>query len=346
MASVELYLEKPDVVPGVCLRCGEATQRVFPTHFFPFWGRRSFILQAPLCSLHKDYFRNRSLVFSVGMIASIIPLGVALAVLLAALQTGVLDEKFRVIVGFLGLSSLWFLGWAVVLVYLRVDAIRLSKIRSGKVMLLNVAPEYAEALRVHRQEKMKVELRASSHYLGKVQHWEELMETAGPLADDARRALELAGDIARSFHHDYVGTDHLLIGLGRIEASGAGQVLKNCLLPVKLAEIEVQNITASASTSPNHLPVTPQLKKVMQNAWEEARDRGHSRLGTAHILLGLVRQEEGIGTQILETFGLDLEDVRKQALKYLLDMDIAFFSTSELRPRTPDDQAISEKLPR
>ena len=87
------------------------------------------------------------------------------------------------------------------------------------------------------------------------------------------------------------------------------------------------------------------MKKVIENAWEEARARGHSRLGTAHVLLGLVRQEEGIGTQILETFGLDLEDVRKQALRYLLDMDVAFFSASDLGPKTPSDEAIMEKPP-
>jgi hypothetical protein len=345
MATVELFLDKPDVVPGVCLRCGEATQRVFPIRFFPFFGK-SITLHAPLCSLHQNYFRNRSLLFSVGMIASIFPLVITLAVLLAAFEHALHHDKLHTVLGILGLSFLWFLGWAIVLVYLRIGAIRLSRIRSGKVLLLNVAPEYAEAVRVHRKEKTKAQLLASSHFLGNVQHLEELMESAGPLADDARQALEMAGIFARSFNHDYVGTDHLLLGLRRVDLGAAGKVLENCQLPVKLAEMEVQNITAPAAESPSRLPVTPQLRKVMQDAWEEARSRGHPRLGTAHILLGLVRQEDGIGTQILETFGLDLEDVRKQALRVVLDMDVAYFSAREPGPKAASPDAISEMPPR
>ncbi len=343
MASVELFLGKDEGVPGVCLCCGEATKQVYPTRFILFWGK-TLTLQAPLCSLHRNHFRWRSWMFSAGMIASIIPVMVALAVLVARFGEANPDVQQRIL-QVLGFSGLWFLGLVVLLVFLRASGIRLSGTESGKVKLLNVAPEYAEALRVLRQERMKMQTLASSHFFVNVQSLQELTEEAGPLADDARRVLELAGIYARAFQHDYVGTDHLLLGLRRVEVGVAGQVLKNCLLPEKLAEIEVQNITAPVAETPSQLPVTPQLKKTLQNAWEEARARNHAVLSTAHILLGLLRQDEGVGAHVLETFGLDREDVRKQALKFLLQMDIAFFAARERGPGTPSSEAISTRPP-
>lgn len=345
------------------------------------------MLGAPLCALHKNHFRWRSLAFSAGLIASFLPVMVMLALLILGFEKADFERRLMMI-RLLGVGGLWFVGFGGVLVWSWAGAIRLKGIKSDRVILVNVAPEFAEALRVHRQELIKSrqlptvmitgpggfeipadsenvaeiplinfgsdgtdtcrvehqinQQSAATHFVG-VQHLEQLICQAGPLADEARHVLEVAADFARFFHHDYVGTDHLLLGMRKADGSRAGQVLKNCQLPAKLAEIEVQNITAPRVESPSRLPVTPQLRKVMQNAWEEARARGHSRLEIAHILLGLVRQEEGIGTQILKTFGVDLEHVRKEALRYLLQMDVAFISASELEPRTASDQAIAEK---
>jgi hypothetical protein len=290
---------------------------------------------------------------------------------------------------YFAMSALWFAGFGFVLVWLRAGPVRLKGIKSDRVILVNVAPEFAEALRVHRQERMKsrqlptvvitgsggFEIPATSedvaeiplinlgpkftdthrvaHQIGQqsaavhlveVQHLEQLIRQAEPLAEHAHQALELAAAFARSFRHDYVGTDHLLLGMRKVDDSGGGQVLKNCQLPADLAEIEVQRITGPAAELPRDLPVTPQLKKVLQNAWEEACARGHIRLETAHLLLGLVRQEEGIGTQLLDTFGLDLEDVRKQALSALLNLDHAVLA-GEPGPRPLSPNAITEKPP-
>jgi hypothetical protein len=335
MATVEFDLSEDNELPAVCLCCGDATTRAYSSFLLNCWGK-TVRLNAPLCPLHQEYFFRRSLVYFIGLSGSVWVIGFFFLTFLSDVASWPIFFTF---------AGLWCLGWGLIWFMFWAGGVRLKSRKSGKIILTNVAPEFVEALRVLREIRLNNNQFLGATSLVGVQTFEDLTGAAGPLADDARRALEQASLYARYFHHDYVGTDHLLLGLRKVEIGGAGQVLKNCQLPVKLAEIEVQNISVPAAASPSHLPVTPQLKKVMQNAWEEARARGHSRLGTAHMLLGLVRQEEGIGTQILETFGLDLEDVRKQALRYLLQMDIAFFSASELELRTASDQGIMEKLP-
>lgn len=149
MASVELFLDKPDEVPDVCLCCGEATKQVYPTRLITCWGKM-VTLQAPLCPLHKNHFNWRLLVFAL-MVASIIVLLTWLAVLVNNLEifSSMMESPF--LLAAFGLGGLWFLGLGMVLVYLRAGGVRLGGMKSGKMMLLNVAPEYAEALRVFRQ---------------------------------------------------------------------------------------------------------------------------------------------------------------------------------------------------
>jgi len=137
--------------------------------------------------------------------------------------------------------------------------------------------------------------------------------------DRARKVMALANQEAQRFNHEYIGTEHILLGLVK-EASGVGaNVLKNLDVDIKKLRLEIEKLVKSGPdmVTMGKLPQTPRAKKVIEYAIEEARALNHNYVGTEHILLGLLRETEGIAAQVLMNIGLKLEDVRQEVLNLL-----------------------------
>jgi len=137
--------------------------------------------------------------------------------------------------------------------------------------------------------------------------------------DRARKVMALANQEAQRFNHEYIGTEHVLLGLVK-EGSGVGAtVLKNLDVDIKKLRLEVEKQVKSGPdmVTMGKLPQTPRAKKVIEYAIEEARSLNHNYVGTEHILLGILRETEGIAAQVLMSVGLKLEDVRQEVLNLL-----------------------------
>jgi ATP-dependent Clp protease ATP-binding subunit ClpA len=137
--------------------------------------------------------------------------------------------------------------------------------------------------------------------------------------DRARQVVVLAQEEARLLNHDYIGTEHLLLGLvveGKLDdPSGPFQSLGISLERVRL---EVESIVGRGKgRTEGHIPFTPRAKKVLELSLREALQLGHSYIGTEHILLGIVREGEGVGAQVLHKLGADHNWVRKQVITML-----------------------------
>ncbi|MBN1391762.1 MAG: ATP-dependent Clp protease ATP-binding subunit [Sedimentisphaerales bacterium] len=137
--------------------------------------------------------------------------------------------------------------------------------------------------------------------------------------DRARKVMALANQEAQRFNHDVIGTEHILLGLVK-EGSGVGAtVLKNFDVDIKKLRLEVEKHVKSGPdmVTMGKLPQSPRAKKVIEYAIEEARALNHNYVGTEHILLGLLRESEGIAAQVLMSLGLKLEEVRQEILNLL-----------------------------
>ena len=134
--------------------------------------------------------------------------------------------------------------------------------------------------------------------------------------DRARKVMALANQEAQRFNHEYIGTEHVLLGLVK-EGSGVGAtVLKNLEVDIKKLRLEVEKLVKSGPdmVTMGKPPQTPRAKKVIEYAIEEARSLNHNYLGTEHILLGLLRETDGAANHVLTALGLKLEDVRQEVL--------------------------------
>ncbi len=137
-----------------------------------------------------------------------------------------------------------------------------------------------------------------------------------PFTNRARKVLALANQEAQRFKHEYIGTEHILLGLVK-EGSGVGAtVLKNHDVDIKKLRLEVKKLVKSNPdmVTMGKLPRTPRAKKVIEYAIEEARSHNHTYVGTEHILLGLFRENKSTAAQVLMNLGLKLEDVRQEVL--------------------------------
>src|SRR5258705_851295 len=139
--------------------------------------------------------------------------------------------------------------------------------------------------------------------------------------DRVRKVLQMAREEAARLHHEYVGTEHILLGLIREGEGVAAAVLTN--LNVDLEDIQqkieetVKKGKAAAAAGPD-LPYTSRAKKVLELAMTEARELNHSYVGTEHLLLGLLREEKGIAAQVLTDAGVNLEQSRAETLRLLV----------------------------
>jgi ATP-dependent Clp protease ATP-binding subunit ClpA len=136
--------------------------------------------------------------------------------------------------------------------------------------------------------------------------------------DRARRVVVLAQEESRLLNHNYIGTEHILLGLIHEGQGVAAQALE--AMDISLVEVrsQVQEIIGQGeATSSGHIPFTPRAKKVLELSLREALGLGHSYIGTEHILLGLVREGEGVAAQVLVNLGADLNRVRQQVIQLL-----------------------------
>jgi ATP-dependent Clp protease ATP-binding subunit ClpC len=137
--------------------------------------------------------------------------------------------------------------------------------------------------------------------------------------DRARKVMALANQEAQRFNHEYIGTEHVLLGLVK-EGSGVGaNVLKNMDVDLRKVRLEVEKLVKSGPdmVTMGKLPQTPRAKKVIEYAIEEARQLNHNYVGTEHLLLGLLREHDGVAAQVLMNLGLKLDDVREEVLNLL-----------------------------
>ncbi|WP_237227085.1 ATP-dependent Clp protease ATP-binding subunit [Rubinisphaera sp. JC750] len=137
--------------------------------------------------------------------------------------------------------------------------------------------------------------------------------------DRARKVMQLANQEAQRFNHEYIGTEHILLGLVKEGSGVAANVLKNLEVDLRKIRLEVEKIvqTGPDMVTMGKLPQTPRAKKVIEYAMEEARNLNHNYVGTEHLLLGLLREQEGVAAQVLMNLGMKLEDVREEVLNLL-----------------------------
>ncbi|MDD5132386.1 MAG: ATP-dependent Clp protease ATP-binding subunit [bacterium] len=139
----------------------------------------------------------------------------------------------------------------------------------------------------------------------------------------AQRAIQLAQEEVKRLNHDYLGTEHLLLGLIDLNEGVASLVLTNLELDLNKIRKEIEKIVGAGDTIMllGEVPFTPRAKKVLQLAVEESQAMGHSRIGTEHILLGLLREGEGIAAKVLASMGIQLDRVREEIINILSDLE-------------------------
>jgi ATP-dependent Clp protease ATP-binding subunit ClpA len=134
----------------------------------------------------------------------------------------------------------------------------------------------------------------------------------------ARQVVVLAQDEARTLKHNYIGTEHILLGLLREEEGLAARVLDSLDITVEEVRAQVARIVGQGDeVTTGQIPFTPRAKKVLELALREALSLGHNYIGTEHILLGLVRENEGVAARILLDFDADAEKIRNEVIRML-----------------------------
>lgn len=136
--------------------------------------------------------------------------------------------------------------------------------------------------------------------------------------DRARRVVVLAQEEARMLNHNYIGTEHILLGLIHEGEGVAAKALESLGISLEAVRSQVEEIIGQGQQAPSgHIPFTPRAKKVLELSLREALQLGHNYIGTEHILLGLIREGEGVAAQVLMKLGADLSRVRQQVIQLL-----------------------------
>ena len=169
--------------------------------------------------------------------------------------------------------------------------------------------------------------------------------------DRARRVVVLAQEEARLLNHNYIGTEHLLLGLAHEGEGVAAMALESLGISPEAVRAQVEEIIGQGQRAPTgHIPITPRAKKVFELSLREALQLGHNYIGTEHLLLGLIREGEGVAAQVLVKLGADLSRVRQQVLQLLAGYaggqeiaEQAGARTRLVRMTVPDDLREAEE---
>ena len=136
--------------------------------------------------------------------------------------------------------------------------------------------------------------------------------------DRARRVVVLAQEEARMLNHNYIGTEHILLGLIHEGEGVAAKALESLGISLEAVRQQVEEIIGQGQQAPSgHIPFTPRAKKVLELSLRESLQLGHNYIGTEHILLGLIREGEGVAAQVLVKLGADLDRVQQQVIQLL-----------------------------
>ncbi len=162
----------------------------------------------------------------------------------------------------------------------------------------------------------------------------------------ARKVVILAKEEARRFNHDYIGTEHILLGLIREGEGVAATVLQKLGVSLENIRLEIEKLVQPGPTTQiiGDIPFTPRAKKVLELAAEEARSLGHNYIGTEHLLLGLIREGEGVASQVLLNLGLDLNTVRNEVMELLGSALPGFGQNQQVKTKTPALDAFGRGL--
>ncbi len=151
--------------------------------------------------------------------------------------------------------------------------------------------------------------------------------------DRARRVVVLAQEEARMLNHNYIGTEHILLGLIHEGEGVAAKALERLGISLEGVRQQVEEIIGQGQQAPSgHIPFTPRAKKVLELSLREALQLGHNYIGTEHILLGLIREGEGVAAQVLVKLGADLNRVRQQVIQLLSGQPAAVDTAAEPAP--------------
>ena len=139
--------------------------------------------------------------------------------------------------------------------------------------------------------------------------------------ENAQKIILIAQEEAKRLNHDYVGTEHILLGLSAIEGTVSNKILTGLGVTFRKVRLEIEKMVGIGDTIMllGEIPFTPRAKKVLEFAVEESQMLGTDHIGTEHILLGLIREEEGMAGRILENLGLNLDTVRDAVLNFIGD---------------------------
>jgi Clp amino terminal domain, pathogenicity island component len=164
--------------------------------------------------------------------------------------------------------------------------------------------------------------------------------------DRARRVMVLAQEEAWLLNHNYIGTEHLLLGLAHEGQSGAARALELLGIRLEALRSQVQEVAGRGQRAPSgHIPFTSRAKKVLELSLREALQLGHNYIGTEHILLGLVREGEGVAAKVLVSLGADLSRVRRQVIQVLSGAAVVVPEAGAgTRPVAADAREVEEQL--
>jgi ATP-dependent Clp protease ATP-binding subunit ClpC len=138
--------------------------------------------------------------------------------------------------------------------------------------------------------------------------------------DRARRVVVCAQEEARALDHNYMGTEHILLGLVREGGGVAVKALESLGISLETVRQRVEEIIGRGQHTPSgHIPFTPRAKKVMELSLRESRRLGHNYIGTEHILLGLISEGDGVAAQVLTSLGAEYDRVKEQATQLLAE---------------------------
>ena len=162
----------------------------------------------------------------------------------------------------------------------------------------------------------------------------------------ARKVIRLAKEEARRFNHDYIGTEHILLGLIREGEGVAAAVLQKIGVSLENIRLEIEKLVQPGPSTQiiGDIPFTPRAKKALELAAEEARSLGHNYIGTEHLLLGLIREGEGIASQVLLNLGMDLNTVRNEVMELLGSALPGMGQQQQAKTKTPALDAFGRDL--
>ncbi len=162
--------------------------------------------------------------------------------------------------------------------------------------------------------------------------------------DRARRVVVLAQEEARRLNHDYIGTEHVLLGLIHEGEGVAAKALESLDVSLEAVRSEVEAIIGRGPDIPTgHIPFTPRAKKVLELSLREALQLGHNYIGTEHIVLGLIREGEGVGAQVLTKLGATLGKVREEVIGLLSGPEPIPEEGTGMRWERPPDMHLSRR---